>query len=390
MSGAVKDAPVIRRVMPGRIHLASCSHALRTTEVEASLLAMLAAMDGPATTWQVWEHQAADLRHRVAALIGAQTHQIALLADASTAAYQVASSLGWTSRDRIVTCSAEFPGVAHAWLAHRRRGADVVFVGDRSGRVNLTDYLRAIDGRTALVSVPAVTYADGQRLPVCAIVEAAHRFGAEVFVDAYQAVGVEPLDVQRWGCDYLAFGFGKYSFGLPGVAALYERSAKGGRTPGLTGWHGRAEPQRFDPRRLDWADDARRFQVGTPAVSAIYAATAGLSLVASLDLRRVRSHVVGLVRYAREQVLSQGMVVTTPAAPEDHGAHLAVLHPSPEVASRWLADRGIVVAPRGRVIRLAMHAFTTRRDVDVACQLLREFPGARAADRRRTRRQAVA
>ncbi|MFJ1542343.1 aminotransferase class V-fold PLP-dependent enzyme [Micromonospora chalcea] len=347
---------------------------------------MLTAMESPAVTWQAWEHQVTQLRHRVAALLGAQEHQIGLLADASTAAHQVGSARGWTTRSRIVTCSAEFPGVAHAWLTQRRRGAEVVFVGDRDGRVCLTDYLRAIDGRTALVSVPAVTYSSGQRLPVRDIVEAAHHAGAEVFVDAYQAFAVEPLDVRQWNCDYLVAGFGKYALGLPGVVALYEAAARGGRVPGLTGWQGRRDPHRFDPHLVDWPDDARRFQVGTPAVPVVYAANAALSLIADLDLGQVRRHVAQMARLARELVTRQGLFVTTP---EEHGAHLAVLHPAPEAVTRWLADRHVAVAPRGRVVRLAMHAFTTAEDVETACRLLGEFPDARAAERRRSHRQGV-
>jgi selenocysteine lyase/cysteine desulfurase len=60
--------------------------------VESSLLAMLAAMESPAVTWQAWEPQVAQLRYRVATLLGAQEHQIGLLADASTAAYLAASA----------------------------------------------------------------------------------------------------------------------------------------------------------------------------------------------------------------------------------------------------------------------------------------------------------
>ncbi|MFD6107806.1 aminotransferase class V-fold PLP-dependent enzyme, partial [Nocardia salmonicida] len=47
--------------------------------------------------------------------------------------------------------------------------------------------------------------------------------GAEVFVDAYQAAGVEPVDVHRLDCDYLVAGTSKYLLGLPGLAFLYAR-----------------------------------------------------------------------------------------------------------------------------------------------------------------------
>ena len=56
------------------------------------------------------------------------------------------------------------------------------------------------------------------RWPRCA-----HARGARVFVDAYQAVGVLPVNVDELGCDYLVAGTCKYLLGLPGVAFLYVR-----------------------------------------------------------------------------------------------------------------------------------------------------------------------
>ncbi|MFJ2087515.1 aminotransferase class V-fold PLP-dependent enzyme [Micromonospora chokoriensis] len=348
-----------------------------------SQLAMLAPTASASGPWQAWEGQAEQLRCRVAALLGAQQEQIALIADASTAAYQVASSMAWTSRPRIVTSVAEFPGVGQAWLSQRRRGAEVAVVGDRAGRVQLADYLRAINSGTALVSVPVVTYRDSHRMPVGAVIEAAHRVGAEVFIDGYQALGVEPLDMRQLGCDYLVSGFGKYALGLPGVVALYERDPRSDRVPALTGWHGRRDPHRSGVRRLDWADDARRFQAGTPAVSAVYAANAGLSVLSGWHLGQVRQHVVEVIQYAHDRASSLGLATTTPRHPAEHGGHLAVAHPVPQRLAAWMAEHGVAVAPRGSVVRLAAHAFTSTAEIDAAFRLISEFSAALPASERR-------
>ncbi|MDM4723310.1 aminotransferase class V-fold PLP-dependent enzyme [Micromonospora sp. WMMA1363] len=352
-----------------RVHLASCSYAPPWAGLEASMRAMLAAMG--AAAWEVWEYQVEQLRDRVAASIDAGRDQIALIADVTTGAFQAASTVELTSRrPKIVAASAEFAGVMHVWMA--QRGAELVIVGDRDGRVSAEDYLRAIDTRTALVSVPVVSYRDGVRLPVREIAAAAHRVGARVFVDAYQAFGVEPLSVRQLWCDWLVTGFGKYTLGLPGVAAVYEREV-GARQPVLTGWQGRCPQHRWDPWRLDWPHTARRLQAGTPAVPAVYAANAGLSLLSELDLRAVRRHVTMLVGHARQRLRDAGVTVSTPVPAEEHGAHLAVRESRPEMVARWLADRQVAVAPRGGVVRLAMHAFVTVAEVDRACHLIAEL-----------------
>ena len=64
----------------------------------------------------------------------------------------------------------------------------------------------AIDERTAIVSVTAVCYRNGARLPVEEIAEGAHERGALCLLDAYQAAGSYPLDVTELGVDALAAG----------------------------------------------------------------------------------------------------------------------------------------------------------------------------------------
>ncbi|MDA8207101.1 MAG: aminotransferase class V-fold PLP-dependent enzyme [Thermaerobacter sp.] len=50
--------------------------------------------------------------------------------------------------------------------------------------------------------MPLAAYANGLRLPVRAIADAAQRAGARVVVDAYQGVGVIPVDVRTLSAHY--------------------------------------------------------------------------------------------------------------------------------------------------------------------------------------------
>lgn len=372
---AALDLHAFRDEFPGlrrRVHLASCSLGARSARLDAAIAEMLEAAARPGA-WHAFEEQSDRVRRAAAALLGTRGDQVALMPNASTGAYQVASMFRWHQRPRLITTVAEFPSIAHVWLAQRPLGAEVVFVGDGTGNVAVDDYLAAIDDRTGLVSVPATTYRDGVRLPVAAIAAAAHAVGAKVIVDAYQAAGVEPVHVDTLGCDFLVAGFSKYLLGLPGAALLYVRAPEeGDQQPQLTGWFGRVDPFAFDPRRLDFPPEARRFETGTPAVPALYAAHAGLSLIAELDLTVVRQHVEDLVAYAAAQLRGQGETVRL-ATPSEQGAHLPVLDPNPSALAAWLGERGIAVSPRGDVARLSVHAYTSRDDVDEACAAIRAY-----------------
>ncbi|MPZ97607.1 MAG: aminotransferase class V-fold PLP-dependent enzyme, partial [Propionibacteriales bacterium] len=300
--------------------------------------------------------------------------EVAVVSCASEAAYQVASSRRWDGRPRIVTTDMEFPSIAHVWLAQRARGAEVVHLRDRDGVVPAEDYVEAIDERTGLVSVPLASYRNGARTPVADVTAAARSAGAKVFVDGYQACGVLPVDVREIDCDYLVSGALKYLLGLPGLAFLYVR---GGVTddvePQLTGWFGQANPYSFDPRALDFARDARRFQTGTPAIPSAYAATAGLKALGSIAPQLVRQRVEQLVGQAHETLAADGERLWSPTDPALRGPMVAVVDDDPNRLAGFLAERRISTSPRGHVLRLSFHAYNDAADVETACEAIRSY-----------------
>jgi len=375
------DVAMFRRQFPGlesQVYLASCSLGAVSTRLVDAVVQMLGDVHGRRPAWEVFEAEVDRLRHGVAALIGARPDQVALLPNASVAAFQVASSLSWVRRPRLVTTAAEFPSLAHVWLGQASRGARVHFVGDEGLTASGADYQGVIDRHTSLVSVPMSTYRDAVRLPVAQIARTAHAAGALVVVDAYQAAGVEPVDVTALDCDFLITGFGKYLLGMPGVVALYVRRPTGGPLwPQLTGWFGRRDPFAFNPRVLDFPEQARGFETGTPAVQAVYAANAGLSLIGELDLAAVRLHVAWFVDRIVDSLIAQGHQVRVAADPAARGAHVAMAHEDPAGLAAWLARRDVVISPRGPVARLSVHAYTTHGDVDAACALIHEFERSR-------------
>ncbi|MEU1813157.1 aminotransferase class V-fold PLP-dependent enzyme [Micromonospora aurantiaca (nom. illeg.)] len=350
------------------VHLAACSIAPRSTGMDQALAAMLDDLALPGF-WSAAENQVTEARRRFAHLIGADTDQVAVLPNVSIAAHQAVSGLRWRRRRDLLSTAAEFPGVAHVWLAQEKRGARVRWCGPQGGRVTAEDYLRAITTDTALVSVPAVTHRDATRLNIRRIADAAHAAGAAVIVDAYQAAGVMPLHVDALRCDYLITGTGKYLLGLPGLAFLYARHPDG-PAPGLTGWMGRTDPHTLDPTRLDFPAHARRFETGTPAVAAAYTAVAGLTLIQQLDLTAVRDHTQRLIASAAHRLTGQGESVDLAPSVDERGAHLPLIEPYALAMATWLEHHGIAVAARRGVVRIAIHAYTTDADIDALCDAI--------------------
>lgn len=354
------------------VHLASCSQGAASTRMISALQEYQWSLRSFGAAWDRWMRKVDEAREAFAGLIGATPEEIAVVGCASEGAFQVASTIDWGRRNGIVTTDMEFPSVAHVWLAQRGRGARVRHVPDHDGIVPAEEYVAAIDETTGLVSVPLVSYRNGLRLPVAEAVEAAHAAGARVFVDAYQAAGVVPIDVRALGCDYLVAGALKYLLGVPGIAFLYVR---GGLTddlePQLTGWFGRTDPYSFDPRSIDFPAGARRFETGTPAIPSAYAAAAGLETLAAADPKAIDAHVRRLVDLAHDRLTEIGRTLWSPADPALRGPQVALIDDDPDALAARLAERRIVTSPRGRLLRLSFHYYNDASDVDAVIDALK-------------------
>src|SRR5439155_1764552 len=115
----------------------------------------------------------------------------------------------------------------------------------------------------ALGATSHVYFTSGAIQDIAAVAEAAHAGGALCLIDAYQSVGQVPVDVHASGVDFLTAGGLKWLLGGPGVVFLYAREDLARRLmPGVAGWFGHRDQFAFDPRRLEFHDDARRFELG--------------------------------------------------------------------------------------------------------------------------------
>lgn len=355
-------------------YFASCSQGALSDTLATALLEYQHTLLRYGAPWEQWMREVGRARELFARMINATVDEIAVVPSVSTAAYQVASTRGWRSRPRIVTTDMEFPSVAHVWLAQRRNGAEVTYVEDRSGVVYPEDYDALIDETSGLVSVPLISYRNGARLPVKSVIEKARSVGALTFVDAYQGAGVEPIDVRELGCDFLAAGSLKYLLGIPGIAFLYVRDGvEDAREPQATGWFGRRDPFEFNPRRIDYPANARRFESGTPAIPAAYGAVAGMRVLESLDPAAVRDHIAELAAQAHDALAADGEQLWSPAEKSLRGPQVAIRDAAPGDLAAYLASRSIVTSPRGELLRIALHYYNTLADVDTLVAAIRDY-----------------
>jgi selenocysteine lyase/cysteine desulfurase len=328
--------------------------------------------------WDAWMTEVALAKAEFATLIGASAADIAVFSSVSEATSAVASALRFDrGRAGIVVSEAEFPTVAHVWLAQGQRGARVSWAPVRNGTIDAAEYDALVDDRTLLVSACHGYYVNGFIQDSARIAKNARAAGALSFVDAYQTLGTVPVNVRALGVDFLASGNLKFLMGIPGIAFLYVRpEIVESLHPSVTGWFGRANPFAFDAKSLDWSPTASRFDSGTPPVMNAYVARAGMEIINAIGAANIRSWHEVLGRRLIEGGRARGLTLHGSADMSRKTATTAFIVRDSHAVEAAMRAGGVLPSARGEVIRLAPHFYNTVDDVDRALDLLAELAHA--------------
>ena len=351
----------------------NCSQAPQTDATRAAADAFLESWARDGMDWDAWVTEVERARESFARLINAEVDEVAVTSSVSQAVSALASALAFEApRSRVLASAAEFPTVGHVWLAQRPRGAEVGWVPlSPNGTIDIAEYDLRIDDRTRVVSACHAYFANGFKQDIAAIARLAHARGSLIFVDAYQTLGTEPIDVKALGIDALAGGTLKYLMATAGIAFLYVRRDLAEQLrPTVTGWFGRVQPFAFDATALDWARGARRFDDGTPPIINAYIARAGLEMIHEVGPAAISAW----TRVLSDHLVSGGADRRLVAYGATDSAHksptTAFIVADSALVERRLRARGVIASARGAVIRLAPHFYSTLDDVEQALDAL--------------------
>lgn len=365
-----REFPLLQR----RTYLNNCSYGVLSHRVEAAFQAYLQGRHEWGSQWEHWVGQLEVLRGQLARLLACDTDDVSISTSLSESVNSLASSIDWSGRrDTVVVTDFDFPTSSQIWLAQQRRGARVVRArADESGvHLPLAHFDALIDDRTRIVSVPYVCYRNGVKTDLAPIIELAHSRGALVFVDAYQAVGSFPIAAPETGADFIAGGCLKYLLGTAGMAYMYVRDARESELePVRTGWFAQENPAAMDIYHHEPARSARRFESGTPNVSALYACGAGIELLLKTDPQAVWAQIRHLTGLIADGVAARGWKLVTPADPARHGALMAIRSTDAPALVRAMADEGVVVSDRDGNLRVSPHYYNDEQDIERLFQAL--------------------
>jgi selenocysteine lyase/cysteine desulfurase len=338
------------------------------------------ALASSARPWEgdmaAWFGAVEQLRELAAATFGTEAEALAYVPSASYGMAVAARNLPLAAGDTVVLLAGEYPSNRSVWqVAAEATGARCVEVSPEAGESWTGAVLRGIDARTKVVSAPPCFWCDGMPLDLFAIRDRCRNQGAALVVDASQALGAVPMDLDALGADFVVCVGHKWLLGAYGLGWLWAAPR----------WRAQGEPieQTWLARELrgdfnaiakrlpPYRPGAARFDAGSSAHPLLTPmATAAMQQLHDWSVAKVAEALGALTRHLRARMEAAGMGDMMPGG---HLPHLCAVRPPAarlEAAATALREAGVVLSIRDDALRVAPHRHVTMQQLDRVVELL--------------------
>ena len=313
-------------------------------------------------------------RQRAGQLVGTPAEAVCVVPNTSAGLGLVATGLDWKAGDRVAVPGCEFPANLLPWKDLARIGVATDLVPHRDGTFTPDDVAATLTPDTRVLAVSAVQFLSGFRADLAALAELCRQRRVLLVVDGIQAVGAVRVDVGALGIDLLAVGGHKWLGSMQGAGFAVVSPRLMERLSPAIGWlNGPVDWDDFEATTGELHPDATRFHTGTFPTAQLYALDAALGAMLDLGAGHVEAAVLanatrladGLGRLGFERYGPQG---------EPRSGIVTVRAADPEAVHQRLAEAGVAMSMRSRLLRFAPHAHTSPAEIDHALEVLTGVP----------------
>ncbi len=226
-----------------------------------------------------------DIRILLSKLLGGSPREYALTASTGHGLGMISLGIDFKRGDNIIIPEQEHWNNTFPWLNLEEKGVEIRFAKiNEDNSIDPESIEKLINNKTRVVAIAAVRFNSGFRPNLAVIAKIAHKNDALFVVDAAQAAGMLPLDVQKDGIDVMSGCGFKWLLGMHGTGFLYVNKRVIKRiNPILPGMF--SADAVYD--KLSYHEDSRKFETGTLAYTLFDAWREGLQLLLDLGIDNI-------------------------------------------------------------------------------------------------------
>lgn len=332
-------------------------------------------------------------RKKVANYIHAQSPQeIVFTRNATESINLVAKTWGrafLSSKDRIVLPLSEHHSNIIPWLQLKReKNIELHYIPlEHNGALNMGEAKKLLSSpKVKMLTLAHATNTQGIIHPIEELIKIAKKYGITTIIDASQTAPHIPIDVQKFGCDFLAFS-GHKMYGPTGIGALWGRKEILEKMPEFLGG-GEMIHEVFEDH-FTTHDIPHKFEAGTPHIAGAIGLGAAIDFINEVTMKKIMLLEHELTLYLFEKMRALPFVKMYGEGDLQH--HLPICaftmdRVHPHDISDILGDYGICIRAGHHcampfhhslgvpaTARASLAFYNTKREIDIFIDALKEI-----------------
>jgi len=330
-----------------------------------------------ATHYPKWMKVEQSLRLLLKRLINADSvDEIALAKNTSEALSIIAYGIEWQDGDEVIISNQEFPSNRIVWESLAQFGVKLK-IADFSGTNNITSIQRCITSKTRLISISSVQYSSGMKIDLVVLGKLCRERQILFCIDAIQSLGALPFDQRRIQADFIVADGHKWMMAAEGLALLYVKSSlQADLKLQQFGWHMVEKKGLYDELNWEPANNATRFECGSPNMLGIHALQASLEFLLKIGIDTIAVELNKRINHTIK-LLSEinGVEFISPIENDERAGIICfkILRKDLAKLQSNLMKKGVICAYRGGGIRFSPHFYTPYKVLDKSVEILKSL-----------------
>ncbi|MEZ4884617.1 MAG: aminotransferase class V-fold PLP-dependent enzyme [Chitinophagales bacterium] len=316
-----------------------------------------------------WIAEIPIVRQKVADCLGAKPHEMTLLPNCATGINYAAQMLR-SHHKKVLLLSEDYLTVRFPWLVNHYEIFDFLQLPNGSVDIEALQE-RILKEKIEVVAVSYVQFSSGYKIDLKTLGAFCRENGVVLVVDATQAFGAMPIDVEVLKVDILVASTFKWACAGFGTGFMYVRAVFFEvYDPPVMG----AESQGIAVKikhisEIDFS--GYTFQTGNYDYKSVMVLGTAIDQLLAVGLAQIKERIAALQAYLLLQLQKIDISLVSDYG-SDNRAGITIIEGN-QALWDFMKSHGVLLSLRGKGIRISPHFYNTFEEIDALCDLFQRF-----------------